>query len=246
MAPLPSEATAVDNKLVLVLASAVAVPTWPILADKALKPPAREPASLNVLIAPDTLPMPLTRLPKPLVKPPMIPRPPPSNLRAGPAAAPIKPHLIMFCCCSDDILLNFSAISDRVFNHGLAASSPLFRAFSNGPPNSIAISVILFLKIFNCDSVVSYRLRASSVSALFFSHALFERFTASVIVSDADARDLSIFPCRIPVIPSSSRIPSMFLPSSLAFCNPLIKDCKACAGFSFQALVNCSEVIPAV
>ena len=83
------------------------------------------------------------------------------------------------------------------------------------------------------------------VKAVFSFHAWLERCTAALILSDDRARDLSILPCLTPVMPSFIKIASTFAPFSCAVFKPLINDCKASAGFSFQACWNSSDVVPA-
>ena len=95
----------------------------------------------------------------------------PKILKAGPADAAINAHLTIFCCCSLSSELNFLAISPRNSITGLDACTPSRNASTSGPPNSIATSVTSFLSILSLDSVVSYRLFASVVSAEFSSHA---------------------------------------------------------------------------
>ena len=152
---LPNKPTAVLHNPVLAAAPSAAVPVAVIPVAICFRPLINPPPFDMVLSVPLNLPMPLAIVPNPLANPPIMLAPLPNNFKAGPIAAAIAPHLIMFCCCSVDISLNFLAMSDRVCSHGFAASKPLFNAFRSGPPNSIAISVSLFLKILSCDSVVS-------------------------------------------------------------------------------------------
>ena len=194
---------------------------------------------------PTALPVPLVSQPIPFVKPPTIPIPFPKSVNAGPAPAVNAAHLRTFLCSSSDMELKCLAISASMSIQGFPAFRPSRRAFKSGPPNSIAKSVTWFLNIFNCDSVVSYRLLASFVRAVFSFQALFERATAALILSDDKARDLSMFPCLIPVMPNFIKIASIFAPCSRAVLRPLIKACKASAGFSFQAFWNSSDVVPA-
>ena len=46
-------------------------------------------------------------------------------------------------------------------------------------------------------------------------------------------------------MPNFIKIASIFAPFSCAVLRPLINDCKASAGFSFQACWNSSDVVPA-
>ena len=155
VAPLPNIPTAVLHNPVLAAAPSAAVPVAVIPVAIPFKLLINPLPSETVLSIPLNLPIPLAIVPRPLANPPMILAPLPKNFKAGPIAAAIAPHLMMLCCCSVDISLNFLAMSDSVCSHGFAASKPLFNAFKSGPPNSIAMSVSLFLKILSCDSVVS-------------------------------------------------------------------------------------------
>ena len=223
-------------------ADAVAFPSATAPPDANLKADDRFPVVLKAWkvlsirdIPPTALPAPLVSQPSAFVRFPIIPKPFPKILKAGPAPAVNAAHLRTFLCCSSDMELNCLAILAKVSIQGFAAVKPSRRAFRRGPPNSIAKSVTWFLNIFSCDSVVSYRLLASLVRAVFSFQALFERSTASPILSEARAKDFNMLLCRIPVIPSCAKIAFMFTPLSCASLSPLIKDCKATTGFSFQA-----------
>ena len=152
---LPNNPTAVLHNPVLAAAPSAAAPVAVIPVAICFRPLINPPPWDTVFSIPLNLPIPLATVPIPLAKTLMTLAPVPNTLSAGPIAAAIAPHPMMLCCCSVDISLNFLAMSDSVCSHGLAASKPLFNAFSSGPPNSIAISVSLFLKILSCDSVVS-------------------------------------------------------------------------------------------
>ena len=152
---LPNNPTAVLQSPVLAAAPSAAVPVAVIPVAICFRPLIKPPPLEIVLSVPLNLPTPFTIVPRPLAKPLIILAPPPNIFIAGPIAAARPAHMMMLCCCSVDISLNFLAISDSVCNHGFAASKPLFNALRSGPPNSIAISVSLFLKILSCDSVVS-------------------------------------------------------------------------------------------
>ena len=112
-------------------------------------------------------------------------------------------------------------------------------------PRSIAASFISFFAIFILDSVVSYRMAASSWSALLSSQASFDIFRLSLNSSFAPDVRLKASDTLISLISSSASISLVDLPCLVVSLNPTTKSASAPAASSRQALANSPAVMPA-
>ncbi len=138
------------------------------------------------------------------------------------------------------------AKSPNVSINGSAATKLSLNASTNGPPNSIATSVTWFRNILSFDSVVSYRLLASSVNALFSLKAVLDISTASENNSLALPARNKESRKRTSDIPSSSNNSIAVVPFSSAEPKPSINAPRAPTASSSNAFLNCSPVIPAI
>ena len=121
---------------------------------------------------------------------------------------------------------------------GFDAFKPSLNASTKGPPRSIAASTASFFSILSLDSVVSYRLLASSVNAEFSFQALFPVLIALSNTPLALAARSKLSLSRTSLMSMSSNILIADVPCFSAFASPSINFIIALEGSSLNNFEN--------